>query len=154
MILLLILVVMQFIPVDRNVPVVDPVTDFVSVEHPPQAVAQLLRDACYDCHSYETEYPWYSYVAPVSLWLQNHVTVGRKELNFSIWGTYSPKRKDHKMEEAIELVKEREMPLASFTWMHPEARLTDDQRAEITEYLQRAWVRMGGGENDEEEAER
>ncbi|MCB9230869.1 MAG: heme-binding domain-containing protein [Bacteroidia bacterium] len=129
------LVLIQFIPVDRSVPEMVPADDYMMVESPPQDVAVLIKEACYDCHSFETEYPWYSRVAPVSFWLQNHINGGRKHLNFSKWGSYEQKRKDHKKEECEEMVEAGEMPMASFTWAHPEARLSEADREKLVSWF-------------------
>ena len=94
-------------------------------------VATLLKSACYDCHSMESVYPWYSYITPVSWFLFDHVEDGRSELNFSEWGTMTAKRKLHKLKELSEEVEEGEMPLKSYTPIHPEARLTSAQRNQI-----------------------
>ncbi len=91
----------------------------------PAEVEQILRRACYDCHSNATTYPWYANVQPVGWWLEWHVRDGKRHLNFSEFAAYTPKRAAHKLEEVAEEVKERHMPLGSYTWMHPEARLTD-----------------------------
>lgn len=148
LVLLLILVLMQFLPVDRSAPAVNPSQDFVAVTNPPAALGTLIKDACYDCHSHETEYPWYSYVSPVSQWLQGHINGGREHLNFSVWTTYSAGDADHAMEEAVEVVEKKEMPLKSFTWTHPEARLTDAQRKELAGWFQS--LRTGAWGEEEE----
>ena len=135
-ILLLALVVIQFIRPDRMVPDYDESQDFIASVNPPAEVAQLLKSACYDCHSWKTKYPWYDRIAPVSYWLSSHVNEGREELNFSLWGSYSPKRADHKLEESMELVEEGEMPLKSYTWTHAEARLNDAQRMQLIQFFQ------------------
>jgi hypothetical protein len=135
LILLLVFVGIQFIPVDRSVPEVDPSQSLVQTLRPPAQVASLIRDACYDCHSHETEYPWYAYISPVSQWMQGHIKGARKQVNFSVWGTYDEERKDHALEEIDEVLKNKAMPLKSFTWMHPEAKLTDEQRGEMVAWF-------------------
>ena len=135
LVLLLVAVLIQFIPVDRSVPDVDPSKDLLAMHEAPSGVVNILKDACYDCHSHKTRYPWYSYIAPVSMWLQGHVDHGKEHLNFSEWGDYDADRRDHKLEEIAEEVEEKYMPLNSYTWGHPDARLSDEQRAELV-----AWV--------------
>ncbi len=138
LIAVLVAVLIQFIPVDKSVPAVDPAQEFLAVTNPPQGLGPLLKDACYDCHSYETKYPWYGNVAPVSWWLSNHIHHARKHLNFSIWTTYTEEKQDHALKHMIKEVKEKSMPLPSFTWlgMHPEARLTDAQRLKLTTWFE------------------
>jgi hypothetical protein len=135
LIILLVLVLIQFVPIDRSVPEYAPADDYLLVEEPAQEVAMLIKEVCYDCHSYQTRYPWYAYYAPVSMWLQKHVKDGRKKLNFSIWGSYTNKRKDHKSEECVELVKEEAMPLNSYTWTHEEARLSEEQKTMLVSWF-------------------
>jgi hypothetical protein len=100
----------------------------------PPAVKALLANACYDCHSNTTRYPWYAEVQPLAWWLADHVTDGKKHLNFSEFATYPPKRAAHKLEELIEEVNAREMPLASYRIAHADARLTADQTQLLVEW--------------------
>ena len=119
--------IMQLVRIDRTNPVVDPSVNLVDIVHPPENIVSTLKKACYDCHSFETVYPWYTNVAPVSWWIGDHIDHGRDELNFSIWGTYSDKRRLHKIEELGELLEEGEMPLKSYLIAHSEAELTDEE---------------------------
>jgi hypothetical protein len=89
----------------------------------PEEVMAILRRGCYDCHSNETKWPWYSYVAPVSWLVSDDVQDGRKHMNFSEWDTYNDKQKRHKMKECGEMVKVGEMPLWFYLPLHPEAEL-------------------------------
>ncbi len=135
------LLAIQFIQPDiRNPPVVAAM-DIQQVANPPADVKAVLKAACYDCHSNETRYPWYSRVAPVSWWVANHVDEGREALNFSTFGALSPGDRSEILEEAGEKVTEGEMPLASYTWMHPEARLSAAQRNLLS-----GWLNANGGE--------
>jgi len=138
-VLLVALVIIQFIPIDRETPEPDDSKDFIYMTNPPDQVVVTLMNACYDCHSYETRYPWYSRIAPVKFWLQDHIEDGRRHLNFSEWGNYDAERKAHKLEELAEEVEEGHMPLDSYTWMHGDARLDDEERSEIV-----SWVKNGG----------
>ena len=143
--LALILVVIQFFGIDKEVPETDPSQDFLIVAAPAAPVAILIEN------SYKTEYPWYANVAPLSWWLQDHVNHGREELNFSTWTEYSPNRADHKLEEAAEYIETEEMPLPSFTWTHPEARLTNEQRELMVTWFEdyRTQIRIPLPENEE-----
>ncbi|MFT3713734.1 MAG: heme-binding domain-containing protein [Archangium sp.] len=94
----------------------------------PPDVKLVLKKACYDCHSNETVWPWYSQVAPVSWLVARDVNDGRKHLNFSVWETYEQKRKTHKLEEIEGEVSEGEMPMAIYLPMHPEAKLTEAEK--------------------------
>lgn len=132
--LLLIFVAMQFYRPEKNQAQGDHTAQFLTETNPPDKVKIILQQTCYDCHSNTTEYPWYNNVAPVSYWLANHVKDGKKHLNFSAWESYSAKKKDHKLEEVIEMVEEGEMPLNEYTWTHEEANLSEEQRNDIIEW--------------------
>jgi hypothetical protein len=137
--LLGVFVLVQFIPVDRSTPEMMPGQDFLTVVNAPAEMATLIKDACYDCHSYQTEYPWYSKVAPVSFWIQQHINEGREHLNFAIWSTYPAERAAHKLEECWEEVEEGHMPLPSFTWLHPEGRLSEGQQSALAQWFQQQY---------------
>jgi hypothetical protein len=94
----------------------------------PDPVMVVLKSACYDCHSNHTVYPWYSRVQPFALFLDNHIRSGKETLSFDEFGNYSLIKQQHKFESIREQVEQRDMPLASYTWMHRAARLTDGER--------------------------
>lgn len=129
------LVLMQFIRIDKTNPPVEPSKDFAALANPPQDVALILKESCYDCHSNETTYPWYADVAPASWYLKSHITDGRKHLNFSVWGDYTFKKADHKLEESIEMIEEGEMPMTSYTLLHPEGKLTAQEKEKLLTWL-------------------
>tara|TARA_R110002049_G_scaffold228405_1_gene400548 strand:- start:170 stop:652 length:483 start_codon:yes stop_codon:yes gene_type:complete len=133
--LAVILIIMQFFTIDKSVPETNPAIDFMNVTSPTSEVATILKNGCYDCHSYNTKYPWYSNVAPVSWWVKDHIDHGRDELNFSLWGSYSAKRADHKLEESSEMVLEEEMPLPSYTWIHGDAKLSTEERTLLANWF-------------------
>ncbi|WP_236980719.1 heme-binding domain-containing protein [Membranihabitans maritimus] len=134
-ILLIALVVIQFIPVNDDIPPYDANDDIFNTEESSTKVQTLVKGACYDCHSYETTYPWYYKIAPVNFWLQDHINHGRDELNFSTWAQYPADRAAHKAEEAVELIEDKEMPLTSYTWVHKNARLSEDQRMTLVGFF-------------------
>ncbi|HMQ48440.1 MAG TPA: heme-binding domain-containing protein [Saprospiraceae bacterium] len=133
--LLAVLVIIQFIRIDKTNPAVEPGKDFLAAAGVPAETGQLIKAACYDCHSHHTIYPWYTNVAPVSWWIKKHINEGRKHLNFSTWADYDAKKKDHKLEECVEEVKEGHMPIASYTWMHPEAKLSQQQKEQLVAWF-------------------
>lgn len=141
LILVAALVIMQFFQIDKSSPEIVPAEDFLVAMNPPEDVKMLLENACYDCHSHHTVYPWYSNIAPVSWWLKDHVDDARKHLNFSIWTTYSPKKAAHKLEECFEMVEETEMPMKSYLITHGEARITDAERLKLV-----GWFKAKYGE--------
>mgnify|MGYP000167997693 CR=1 FL=1 len=134
LLLLVILVGMQFYRPDKNQTQGDHTAEFITETNPPEDVKTILQQTCYDCHSNNTEYPWYNNIAPISYWLSDHVKDGKKHLNFSTWNSYELKKKDHKLEELIEMVEEGEMPLKEYTWTHERARLTEEQRTAIIDW--------------------
>lgn len=113
---------MQLFQPDRtNPPVV------ADVGAPPE-VEEILRGACYDCHSHETRWPWYAYVAPISWWLVEHVDHARGDLNFSRWPEYDLEEREDAFEGIREQITKDEMPLRSYRLLHRSARLTDAQK--------------------------
>lgn len=132
---LLLLVIIQVFRIDKSIKAVNPETDFIAMTSANGEVEHLLKVACYDCHSNQPTFPWYTNIAPVSWWIKHHIDEGSHHLNFSDWGTYSQKRKNHKLEECIEMVEEGEMPMDSYTWMHKDAKLTDAQKLQLVEFF-------------------
>jgi hypothetical protein len=126
---------MQFFQIDKTNPGADAANDFINVAQVPAKQAAMIKNACYDCHSYETKYPWYTYVAPFSYTIGKHIRVGREEVNFSEWASYPEKKKRHKLEEMIEEINKGEMPLEPYVGMHPEANLDETQKQELTSWL-------------------
>ncbi|VAW12068.1 hypothetical protein MNBD_BACTEROID03-2857 [hydrothermal vent metagenome] len=135
--LLVVFVAMQFYRPEKNQAQGDHTALFLAETNPPKDVKLILGQTCYDCHSNDTEYPWYNNVAPVSYWMAEHVKNGKKHLNFSDWDNYSVKKKDHKLEEVIEMIEEGKMPLDEYTWTHEEAQLTEVQRDALIEWAKR-----------------
>ena len=116
--------IMQFIRPTKSIGEVYTNNDISHSVDVPANVKNILEKSCNDCHSNKTNYPWYTNIQPVGWWLNHHVNEGVGELNFSEFNTYKLRRKLHKLEEIAEQVKEGEMPLGSYTWMHSEAKLT------------------------------
>ena len=106
------------------------------MKNPPEQVISILRKACYDCHSNETRYPWYSYVAPVSWLVIRDVEIGRDELNLSLWSEQSKRRKIKILKEISEEVEEKEMPLKVYTVTHRDAILSDEEISAITQWTE------------------
>ena len=88
---------------------------------------RLLRRSCYDCHSYDTRWPWYSHVAPVSWLVVHDVEEARGRLNFSKWEEYSPAARGHLMEEIVDEVTDGDMPLPRYLYLHPKARISQTE---------------------------
>lgn len=134
--LLIALVTIQFIRPSKNQSSQEQ-PQAIQTKYPvPQHVASILKKACYDCHSNNTQYPWYSNIQPVYWWLNDHIQEGKRELNFDEYTNKRLRYQYHKMEEVIEQVKEGEMPLNSYTWTHADARLTQDEKVALTQWAQ------------------
>ena len=100
----------------------------------PPEVSKLLHRACYDCHSNETKWPWYSQVAPVMWLVTRDVNEGRRELNFSEFGRYEVARQKKKLQKLVSEVEEGEMPLPIYPPLHPEAKLSVAERKQLTDW--------------------
>ena len=130
-----IFILIQLIPIDRTNKPVDRKQNFVDIVKPPKEVTQILINACYDCHSNEVKYPKYAYVAPISWSIKHHVNEGRERVNFSVWSTYNNDQKNHIIDDILETVESKEMPLKGYLPMHPEANLTEVQRKIFNDYF-------------------
>lgn len=135
--LVFVLIIIQFFQIEKANPPVNEGTDFLKIKKTPENISAQIRNSCYDCHSNETKYPWYSYIQPFGWFLKSHIDEGRKKLNFSIFANYEPKRQAHKMDEAAELTGHGAMPLESYLLIHQEAKLTDQQRNAMTVYYRK-----------------
>ena len=116
---------LQLVPVERTNP---PVRELIAA---PDSVLDVLRGSCFDCHSNETNWPWYAYVAPVSWFVTGHVDHARQHLNFSTWDAYDAEERRERFEEIWEEVEKGEMPLPSYLRIHRGARLTEGDLAVI-----------------------
>lgn len=99
-------------------------------------VSNILKTSCYDCHSNNTSYPWYTGIQPLSIWIGHHIEEGKESLNFSEFKPYSIRKKYHKLEEIVEQVEENEMPLSSYTMIHTKARLNANQKNILIQWAQ------------------
>ena len=128
--LAVLLVVAQVIRPARTNPPLDPAKEFRA----PEPVMSIVQRSCQDCHSNRTVWPWYAQVAPASWLLAKDVRDARKELNFSEWATFTPRRTARKLEEICEMVEEREMPLWFYIPLHPSAKLSDADRHTLCDW--------------------
>jgi len=126
----------------RTNPPLTPGRDLLAANGSPADVATLLRAACYDCHSDETRWPWYSGVAPMSWLVVDHVNEGRQHLNFSHWPQDDPGRAARKWNRIAEAVSSGDMPLPSYTWIHPPARLRPEQRDRLAHWAEQEARRL------------
>ena len=134
--LLVVLVLIQFFQPQKNTETNITEQHVYNVYSTPNEVKVILDKACNDCHSNNTNYPWYASIQPAAWWLNDHVQDGKKHLNFSIYKSYNLRRQYHKMEEVIDEVKEGEMPLNSYTWIHRNAKLSTEEKTRLTNWAQ------------------
>lgn len=132
----IIFLLMQLYQPDRTInygPVPD--TDFMNTYAVPAKVGTILKTSCYDCHSNNTNYPWYSNIQPVRMLMDSHIKEGKENLNFSEWGNYSLRKQGNKLNEISKQIKEGEMPLTSYTLIHRNAILTSVQKEEVVHWI-------------------
>ena len=129
LIILGLFVLSQFFQTDKQNPKSDPKLEIVV----PSNIKQMLKTACYDCHSNDTVWPFYSYIAPVSWTVAAHVKDGRSALNFSIWEKYSDSEKSEHLKDIYRTVYAA-MPLQSYLWFHEDANLTKEERNFIRDW--------------------
>lgn len=130
-----IVLVIQVIPVERNVSTVPPGQSFEKTEKVPANVAAILKVSCYDCHSNNSRYPWYSELQPGAWFMARHIKKGKEELNFDEFNNYSKRRKKAKIKSIISQIEKDEMPLKSYRMMHGNARLSADEKKELLDFF-------------------
>ena len=134
-ILFIVLVGIQFIPIQRNKSDIVSNADFIEVYNPPLAVKSILETSCYSCHSNNTNYPWYSYIQPIGMFLQSHINEGKSELNFSEFRDYSSRMRNLKLNSIVNQLEDEKMPLPSYLIIHKEAELSKSERENLILYI-------------------
>lgn len=133
--IVLFLIVIQFFDTDKNISATPSENAIEKHYQVSSHVQGLLKTSCYDCHSNNTAYPWYSNIQPVKWWLADHVNSGKRHLNFDEFNTYTKERKLKKLDEVAETIREGEMPLTFYTVIHQNAKLSDIQKSEIEQWV-------------------
>ena len=141
-VLLLGLIVIQFIHPKRNKAEGPQPYNISQSFEVPGTVKEVLARSCMDCHSNNTDYPWYARFQPVHWWLNNHIREGKAGLNFDEYTNKSLRYQYHKMEETVEMVEDKKMPLDSYTWTHKDAKLTDNERILLINWAKGVMVTM------------
>jgi hypothetical protein len=136
-VLLVAFVGIQFVPTERNQSDVVPKTDFMLVNSVPDHIKSKLQTSCYDCHSNNTQYPWYNKVQPIAWFLEDHIKEGKAELNFNEWDSLSNRRKKSKLRSIIKQIENDEMPLDSYTLIHREASFSEAEKQELIQWVER-----------------
>lgn len=127
-------IAIQFFRMDKTHPAIGPTETLEAAVSVPPDIALILGRSCNDCHSYTTLYPWYSNIQPFGWFLKNHIDDGRRQMNFSIFNTYTPKRKAKKLEEICEQLESKEMPLPSYLWIHWDSALKDGEAKALCDW--------------------
>lgn len=135
MILLVAFVGIQFVPTARNQSNTVPSTDFMLVNNVPETIQKKLEVSCYDCHSNNTQYPWYNKIQPVAWFLEDHIKEGKTELNFNEWDSLSSRRKASKLRSIIKQIESGEMPLDSYTLIHKDAKVSEAEAEELISFI-------------------
>lgn len=128
LVLLAALIVIQFIHPKKNKSEGTQPNYIGNVYPIPEDAKTVLVKACYDCHSNNTRYPWYTNFQPVHWWLNKHIVEGKKNINYDEYTNRPLRYQYHKMEETVEMIKEGEMPFNSYKWTHKDARLTETEK--------------------------
>ena len=129
------LVGIQFIPANLNKQEVIPTSDIRYVYDIPDRVLNILETSCYDCHSNNTNYPWYSNIQPARMIMDHHVEEGKEELNFNEFKNYSDRRKKNKIKSIISQIEDGNMPIPSYALMHNDVRVSADDKKEVMKWF-------------------
>lgn len=135
-ILFLVLIAIQFYQPALNQNLgQDYTNDFLITTNAPKNISKLIQASCYDCHSNNTNYPWYSYIQPARFFMESHIATGKENLNFNEWGNYSARKQNNKLDRIAKQIKSNEMPLSSYTMIHKNATLSATQKKEVLDWI-------------------
>ena len=143
--LLIVFIFIQLIPRSVNKSGQTLPTDIINNYQVPSEVQSILKKACYDCHSNNTDYPWYAHVQTFRLQLDRHIRAGKEELNFNEYCSYSKKKQFNKLRSIRESLEEGTMPLKSYRLMHADAKLTETEKAAILKWVEDTRNLIKGG---------
>ena len=133
---LIIFLLIQLYQPARNISFEQDITgNFTKVYNVPKNVEIILRTSCYDCHSNNTYYPWYSYIQPARFFMERHIKEGKEQLNFNEFGNYSKRRQNSKLKAISKEIESNEMPLSSYTLIHKNATLSASQKKEVLDWI-------------------
>jgi len=137
-IIVVILIGIQFIRVEKKNP---PVDEKLTL-NTDSKVMDILKNSCYDCHSFETKWPTYSSIAPISFFVASHVNKGRKALNFSEWANIEAKTKVNRLERAVKTVNNEMMALPSYVSVHENAKLSKEDKVTLTQWFEKELIKI------------
>lgn len=135
-VMLIFLIAIQFVPFSSNQDNQLKNTDITKIYPVPAKVQAILKKSCYDCHSNYTQYPWYAKLQPVSGWMAGHISNGKKELNFSEFGSYSKYKQQSKLKAIINSIHDGTMPIASYTFIHRKAKLAPAAQTLVINWME------------------
>ncbi len=130
-----VIVAIQLIRPDRNTDRRQSEFDMARHYMMPDKVQAILRQSCYDCHSNNTNYPWYAEVQPISWWLNSHIRNGKEELNFSEFGSYTSRKQKSKLKAIKNSIADSTMPLPSYLIIHGKARLSELDKRAVAQWI-------------------
>jgi hypothetical protein len=134
-IFLSIVIGIQIIPTSTNKQKEIVPNDFIKTFAPPEQISYLLKNSCYDCHSNNTDYPWYNNLQPIGWYMEEHIKEAKNSLNFSEFNAYSNRKKRSKIKSIISQIKDDEMPLSSYTFIHTHAKLSEKEKSDLEIYF-------------------
>lgn len=137
LLLFIVFVGIQFIPTKLNVSDEIYENDFMNVFQVADNISAKLKVSCYDCHSNNTEYPWYNKIQPVTWYLEDHINEGKSELNFNEFGNYSDRKQKSKLTSIIREIEADKMPLSSYVNMHKNARINKNEKKELLLFFEK-----------------
>ncbi len=135
LIVFMLLVAIQFFPIEKNSGISNPQMSFSNLYNPPAAINTILKVSCYDCHSNNTRYPWYRKIQPVGWLLESHIKEGKKALNFDEFGTYTNRKQKSKVKAIFNQVNDDKMPLRSYKALHRDAIMTTEEKNSFLNYF-------------------
>lgn len=137
-----VLILLQFFQPERNIAPLDPELDMLELLVLPQPMTDLIRNSCYDCHSNQTVYPWYSRISPVSLYLNKHIVKGKEDLNFSEYGLLDKADRIGVFADCCDVLDAGTMPLQSYMLIHKDARLTQEERETLCNWTEKQALKV------------
>lgn len=133
--IVILLIVLQFFQIDKTPIPINESDTFATQMNPPDEILAALKIACYDCHSHETKYPWYTYVAPVSFWIRGHIKGARGAVNFSTWKKLNEKDRKHALHECAEMIEDGHMPPKGYARMHEGAFWEETLKTKVIDWF-------------------
>ena len=133
--LFIVFIVIQFIRPAHNTSGQVLSTDITKTINVPDKILDVFKNSCYDCHSNDTRYPWYVNIEPMGWVMANHIKNGKANLNFSEFGSYSKRKQANKLRAIAKSINDGSMPISSYTIMHTDAKLSEENKKNITDWV-------------------